>query len=222
MNKLKEAIQRLRCHLGSDQLGIKLLEAVTMIANDQRKRVAALEESSAADRDLTKKLHNKLCQLETEVAGLREELSRESSMREAAQSRERAMREQIVKPEELESMESSVREHQIRALLRNTQRRFKKLPVDRVGSRGCLYLEDFVKRFSYDEFAGLGMCLAACALMNVPGPMVKAEQTLQKVIGHRKWDNDADLARFVHWFRDFIHASPLQTEIGNRMNLPKD
>jgi hypothetical protein len=225
MNIIKDKIQKLRAHLGSDRIGINLLDAVTTIANDQRKRLASLEESSAADRDAAKALRTKAAELENQVAALKEELGRQTAMREAAQSSERAMRAQIVEPEALESMESSVREHQIMALLRNTQWRFKKLPVDRVGNRGSLYLEDFVKAFSYDEFAGLGMALAACAVMNFPVPPLKAEQTLRKCVGSRKWDDKKDspeMARFVHWFRDCIGSSPLEDRVYDHMNLPKE
>lgn len=208
-----------------DQTGINLLDAVTTIANDQRKRVAALEESSAADRESAKTLRNKLDESHNQIAELTEELRRQTAMREAAQSSERAMRAQIVEPEAMEPMESPVREHQIMALLRNTQRRFKKLPVDRTGNRGYLYLEDFVKTFAYDEFAGLGMALAVCAVMNLPPPPLKAEQTLQKCVGRRKWNDKKDnpeIARFIHWFRDLIHVGSLEDRIYERENLPKE
>lgn len=222
MNIIKEAIQKLRAHLGSDKIGVKLLESVTTIANDQRKRAAALEESSAADRKLARALRSKLDESENRIAVLEEELRRQTALREAAQSSERAMRAQIVEPEALESMESTVREHQFRALLKNAQRRFKKLPVSRVGSQGCLYLEDFVTKFAYDEFAGLGMALAACAVMNIPAPRLKTEQTLQKIITKKEWARDTDLARFIHWARDLIHVSPLEDRIYELQHLPKE
>lgn len=224
MNVLKVAIQNLRSHLGKDTIGLKLLEVVTAIANEQRKRVAALEESSVTNQEDAKAARAAMVELQIQVAKLSEDLERQSALCEAAKNRERSALAQVQHEEPLEPMNDRDLLRRIQSLNRNVQRRFKKLPIDRAGKRCCLYLEDFVKNHTYDEFAGLGMALSACVVMGFPFPKLVAEQTYRTIHRSRDYDpeNDLVLARFVHWYRDFIYFDPVSDKIFSATELPKE
>lgn len=221
MNVLKEAIQKLRSHLCRDKIGIDLLDSVTLIANEQRKRNAALAAEAENDRAETGAMRLQVHELQTQVARLKEELSRQSALCAAAQHREQAALAQLSKPEEMETMSDAELERRIEALLRNTQRRFKKLPACK---NGRVYLEDLVPTYAYDEFAGLGMVMAVCAVMGCGIPALVAERSYKEIRRPKDYDPEMDviLARFVHWLRDAFGFTPMVDKVCNLMNLPRD
>lgn len=215
MNKLKSAIQELKDYLGSDRQGIALLDQITEIANAQRKRAASLEEAATASDANAKSLRSKLDAAELEIATLKGALCRESARLAASEERERVLVSHVKRlaepdPEEATELNEMKdhRDRQVLTLLANVRRRFKKLPLIRYGKYGSLRVESFVKSFSYDEFAGLGMVMAACAIMNVPLRII-AERPIK---GGERF-NDGQMRKFVRWYRDAIVTSPVQSKI---------
>ena len=214
MNKLKVATTALRDYLGADARGVALLEAITEIANAQRKRIATLEESAAGTDATIADLRRERDSARNEAAALKEELHRESAKRAASESRERALAAQIKAQSEPAEPQLSdqQRAYQVASLLVRVRKRFKKLPVN----DGAVIVEDFIKSFSYDEFAGLGMVLAACPLVNFPlsicanKPLVLGKMLKEGEI------KESQAAEFVHWFRDAMKSSNFDDAIAAR------
>lgn len=212
MNKLKVAVKALRDYLGADRRGIALLDEIVEIANDQRKRVAAMEESAVVSDATINQLRQECAVANRELESVKQELHREAAKRSAAEARHGILLAQIESQAETGEATTEPQGDRVLALLKQVRKRFKKLPV--LGkSSGGLVVEDFIKAYSYDEFAGLGMTLAACALVNLPLKM-RAERPVR--LGNLVDDGkatEAEAARFVHWFRDAISTSKVQDEI---------
>lgn len=215
MNKLKVAIQELREHLGADSQGRALLDEIAEIANVQRKRAAMLEDAAATSEAASKAMRSKLDTAESEVAALKNGLHREAANRTAAESREKTLLLQIkaqAEPEEVAQTTDDVHKSNVTVLLAKVRKRFKKLPTRKFGRYGGLIVEDFILKFSHDEFAGLGMAMSACAFMNLPVTL-RAERVVSG-----KTLSDADSCGFIRWFRDAIHTTKTQDEMFYRFN----
>lgn len=211
MNKLKAAIQELRDHLGSDLRGIRLLEQLTEIANDQRKRCAALEVAAINSQAAAETARTKLDAAELKIVELRQALDTEVARRVSAEGRERSMLSKVAamqetEPEEEVASVGSFRVRSVQKLVDGVRRRYKKMPGS-AQDRGIL-VDDFVKSFTYDEYAGLGMVVSACAFMNFPFT-VRAARTMRDEKG---WKEE-QTAKFVSWFRSRVYASPLEDRV---------
>lgn len=200
VNALKVAINDLRTYLGADKKGCELLSEVDRLATAQRKRAASLEDAAAASAEFTKTMRPKIDALESEVASLRAALSREAARRSASETRERALLAQLTpetNPDEAAEL-NEVADDNLCTLLTKVRHRFKKLPHRKWSG---VVVEDFIKDFSYDEFAGLGMAMAACALCNVPLTL-RSERPLGRSLDEKHKE------RFFRWFRDAIAPEP--------------
>jgi len=226
MNKLKVATKALHDYLGNDHRGISLLEELTEIANAQRKRISALEETAAGTGTTIDQLRRERDSAKAEAVAANEELRRETAKRIASESRERALRAKIQSETEAEEeylAEDSTRRRSrvdnICRLLRNVRKRFKKLPAVGRNSHGALFTEDIIKSFSHNEFACLGMVAAACAMVNVPVP-IRAEHpmTLDDFPSKQAWE--LEISGFVGWYREAIVTSKLDDAIYNRYCRP--
>lgn len=209
MNRLKVAIQELRDHLGRDTRGTLLLDKVTAIANDQRTRCASLEERLAAGDAIAKSLRSKLNACESEISAIKAELSSTRARLLASEARERAM----VKSEthaEAESYEGGEgRTKKLLNLLGQVRKRFKHCPTNHQTSGGIV-VEDLIKSFSFDEFAGLGMVMALCAFCGVP-QRIRSETPV--LIGQAFDENQQE--KFFKWF--FKSGNDFGTKTGERL-----
>jgi hypothetical protein len=167
MNKVKVAIQDLRNYLGTDRQGVALLDKVAEIADSQRKRAASLEGSVAGSDAIHNKLRLERDAAINEAAVLRGELERERATRSSLESKCSILADRLAPKAD----EQCDRGDRFSILLKNVRKRFKKMPARKgVG----IVVEDFIKTFSYDEFAGLGMVAAAVAMTRLPFTLTTA------------------------------------------------
>lgn len=203
MNKLKVAVEALRDHLARDERGVNLLEQLTTIANEQRKRAAALERESANAVEAAGKLQRAVTDALAKIDSLKAAVNRERDKRVSAEARERLATAALQPPDEEPSSEDTTHDSRVLSLIKKVQRRFNKLPVRSFGRVGNLVVEDIIKSFSYSEFADLGMVMAACALVKMP-VSIRAENPI--VLGELA--NITQQAKFVHWFSTAIQREP--------------
>lgn len=216
MNKLKVAIQSLREHLGADRRGLELLEQVTEIANSQRKRLAAVEEAAEASTANVSILRSTLDGVELEHAALNGTISRLSAKLAASEARERALVLKNQAPEDHDNGDQLEQDDELQALrrlIKDVWRRFKSVPLRRIHQKRTLIVEDFIKSYSHDEFAGLGMVMALGALMNLPF-FIRSENA-----GHRRDAGfvatlgEKHMSRFVQWYKNAIRSDKFQDEV---------
>lgn len=200
MNKLKVATQALREYLGADEQGIRLLGEITSIANEQRKRNALLESSSLELSALVESLRSEAAKAKNDALAAREELRSQSSRLSAAEARE------VLLGTEIENLRRALEPQpelnlaqvdRFTQLMSQVKRRFSKLPPP-----SQLELEDLVHSYSHDQFAGLGMVVALCAIMDVP-VRIKSRHVMRDAKG---WAEAPDNHKgtFVRWFTNWI------------------
>jgi len=104
----------------------------------------------------------------------------------------------------------SFRVKQVRQLLKRVKKRHKWIPGTSADAR-VIYVEDFIAKFSSDEFMTLGMVTALCAFVGY-GPQVASEKPMFKEEG---WTEE-DHHKFYNWFESRIHYDKL----GDKCILP--
>lgn len=212
MNVLKVAVQDLRDYLGNDARGKQLLEKVVTIANEQRKRIQALETTSADVAASFVAVRDSLVKAEGELQAARLDAAKEAEARKAADYREASLKAEIEhlrrennEGDDQESMPDTVRANSgvtaFKSVFKEARRRFgKKLP--RIS---CV--EDVVKSYSLDEFASLGMlCYLFAAIL--PFVSWKSKCPLPE---SQDWDlrkSDRFLAKFFFWAGNNFSDTP--------------
>lgn len=187
MNVLKEAAQDLRDYLGNDERGKNLLAKVIQIANDQRTKLKAMEESNAAYVAKNTMLSDSLTKNEGILSSVRQELEKEKSLKRSAEYREKAMSDEVDRlKQELKSERDAQAGHveiresdekkvlAFKALLKEVKRHFRKAPcIDKIvrakdRDYSLLYIEGLLSRRSNAAFTAIGMLSTVCAMMNMP------------------------------------------------------
>lgn len=205
MNKLKVAIQALRDHLGRDSRGIQLLDDVTTIANDQRKRIASLETANAELAEHTGTLRIELDKATEEIRLLKQGIHKEQSQSMAALAKVSLLSKEVESmtlelygpPDEETTDTIEIKTY--RRLLKEVRRRFKKMPAGRY-AKSVIELQDACPSYSHAELTGLGMLVALCALVGLPCG-VASRIKLKDIEGY---DFKHDLGPFLRMYRNWI------------------
>lgn len=221
MNKAKVAVQTLREYLGRDARGVELLEQLAEIVNGQRKRIAALERSASETDASNSRLQKEAATARQEADASKAELHREAARRDSAESRAKALQAQLAALAEPELEPIDAKRSPVWMLMRSVMKRFKKLPVQRYGTAGGgVMTEDFIKSFSYDEFAGLGMALAAQAFFTGKAVLQvykthrqRVDEGTEKVLEEEEW------GPFIRWLRDAFGRDKLGDDIMARSGM---
>ena len=155
MNKLKLSAQALRDHLGSDSRGVALLQNLIDVANKQRKQCASLEHELSKSKESAEKSNASRDKAETELKALQVRLNNEITKRRHAESKSRLLENTISSMQEAEPLEKVNGKDFVKSvekLLRRVRRRYKIYPGPNI--------EDYITKFTDDEFTGLGMAIA--------------------------------------------------------------
>lgn len=208
MNVLKIAVQDLRDYLGADERGVKLLEKVVTIANDQRKRIQALEVNAIAAADHLERARALLVTTERELQLNRQEWEREKSAQLTASCREAALTAEINRlKNNLDPLDDSSEKDDAglgkearfyRRLFKEVRRRFRNMaslhPEGEPQGTNIRFVEDVVPSFSVNRFASLGMLVAIWAIVGMP-LVVKTKRLMRDIPGLDK----SDSKRFIIW-----------------------
>lgn len=208
MNKLKVSLQALREHLGLDRQGCRLLEQVTEIANDQRKRLALLEKEAAESRAALAMALSETKELQQQNDSLRRDLNSERSRRESMEWNLKAANEKLALLEADDTItgeeDDKPQAHAaiIKRLLKDVKTRFPKHIPGTMTDGRVFVIEDFVKTYSHTEFASLGMIVTLCSAM-LGRLTVKTKTEWGKVPGVVSHEI---MGQFFQWFSNRIYV----------------
>ena len=224
MNRLKEAAKSLQTHLGTDTQGLRLLEKMTNIANEQRKQASAaaieveeLKQKAARAKEL-------LDQATAEIETLTAELRRQQDLRRATEAREKKLSAKNAEllaelhpvEEPIDAVDRAVfPTAKVVALLKELRRRFKEMPCE-AGSYG-IRVETIVKNYSHDEFASLGMLVAGAALMNLP---ISVRARITAADSRVKDWKEEYTQKYVFWSRKSFKTSALERKVSQQTIAP--
>ena len=212
MNKHKKNIEALRRHMGRDSAGLALMDDVARDLNEQRKRLALLEESESRTASLASHDRKSLGDALAKITQLQEELQREKSKRATAESRvalDAKESERIARMEaDDEAMDANAPAddlfaNQVTKLFNSVRRRYKRVPEkdNEVGGSYMTYdIDTLVKNFRGDEFMSLGMLVCFTALFHGKGTVISRRMISDLALPERT------LMRMACWLKPRIDS----------------
>lgn len=217
MNKLKEAALQLKNYLGRDKAAIELLDRLMVMANDQRVKLSSITSQFEKCNQLNDELKKQRDQYANELDKATIDLQSNIQMKENA---ERKLNEIHAKElldtdtaETINKEEGGDVGRKVRGLIKHVVKKFNKIKCDR---KGCLCVHDFIKKFTYDEYASIGMILSSMAF--IYGKITLESDYTPKKLGICGED-DKDLARFIHFSGDVLSFSPMQEKIFSQYDM---
>lgn len=212
MNKHKRNLDALRQHLGRDAKGLEFLGAVSRDLNEQRKKIAMLEEALEVARDRVAIAKQKEERAYSQAACAHKQLESEKERQAAAERKASRYATELAALQAESSVEDETGEvpssgvdpaiAHIVNLSKRVRGVFKRIPTSR-NQRQEFCLEDFIKEYSGVEFMHLGMMIAMLALHGFPA-YVCADRTIRDMKG---WEIKHS-EKFIHWYGRWIQADP--------------
>jgi hypothetical protein len=226
MNKAKKTLVDLRNHLGRDEHGKNLLDAVSRELTEQRHRIASLEESNRLLQSQAQKLTRENCDAKVEIATLSEAVETERQRVKSGRVREEDLSKRLQRAEhenevadEISDTTTTGVEQQFKARLKwlskEVRRRYRKIPPA-LGTQQAFNLSAVVREYSYDEFAGLGMLMTLLAMHNLQAA-VMSDFTVADL---KKWD-DRECELFLRWYHGWIRVDTTMEAICDRYMGPR-
>lgn len=212
MNKYKKNLELMRFHLGRDTRGLALLDEISRDICEQRKMIAALQESGTSALARAENDQQELVELRSQLTRLKSELECEKSKRLAVDSRFKLQAERIAQMEAEVNDDSSVEvdgewESNVAKLLKDVRHRYKVIPTAALDTSGSFCTDDFVKHFTGDEFMRLGMVMALHSIFAARTTLVS-----ERHFKHGKF-LDSIKVQMARWLRPIIRPSPIEKKL---------